>query len=155
MIAEIATYRTLGEIENLIRSFKECTLPRKHWTHQAHLVVALWYLFHYSEIEASNSIRAGILRYNAAVGAPTTLNSGYHETLTLFWIRIISNFLAGEGSNKSLVNLANKLIQIYDKKNLPFEYYSRDRLMSWEARTNWIEPDLKPVCSKDFSPFSS
>ena len=48
MIAEIATYRTLSEIENLIRAFKECTLPRRDWTHQDHLTVALWYLFRLS-----------------------------------------------------------------------------------------------------------
>lgn len=145
MNEKTATYKTLDQIDNLIRAFKECRLTRSEWNHPAHLTVALWYLFHYSELEATHCIRVGIQRYNAALGIQTTANSGYHETITLFWIRIISYFLANERANRSIVDLANKLIQIYDNKHLPFEYYSCDRLMSWEARTNWVEPDLKPI----------
>lgn len=141
----MGTYRTLGEIENLIRAFKECTLPRRYWTHQAHLTVALWYLFHYSEMEATNCIRSGILRYNAAVGIQANPSGGYHETITLFWIRTIAKFLDAEGAYRPMVDIANKVIELYGKKNLLLEYYSRDRLMSWEARTSWVEPDLKPI----------
>jgi hypothetical protein len=28
-------------------------------------------------------------------------------------------------------------------KTYPFDYYSRERLFSWEARIGWMEPDLK------------
>ncbi len=139
------TYRTQDEIENLIRAFKECKLSRSDWTHQAHLTVALWFLFYYSQEAATHCIRTGIMRYNSAIGIQTTFNSGYHETITLFWILIISDFLAGESVNSSIVDLANKLVQIYDNKNLPFAYYSRELLMSWNARTSWVEPDLKPL----------
>ncbi|OKH40118.1 hypothetical protein NIES2119_04120 [[Phormidium ambiguum] IAM M-71] len=48
-------------------------------------------------------------------------------------------------SQREILNLANKLIQNYANKNLPFEYYSHDLLMSWEARTNWVKPDLKQL----------
>ena len=30
-------------------------------------------------------------------------------------------------------------------KNLAFEYYSRERIDSQEAKEKWIEPDLKPL----------
>lgn len=142
MIAENATYQTLSEIENLIRAFEDCTLPRSEWTHPAHLTVALWYLTHYSETEATNCIRNHIQRYNSAKGIKTTKDSGYHETITLFWIRIISQYLATK-SNEEFLNLANGIIENYANKNLPFEYYSHNLLMSWSARINWVEPDLK------------
>lgn len=142
MIAENATYQTLSEIENLILAFEDCRLPRSEWTHPAHLTVALWYLTHYSETEATNYIRDGIQKYNSAMGIKTTKDSGYHETLTIFWIRIVSQFLTTQ-PHKETLNLANKLIQNYANKNLPFEYYSHDLLMSWSARINWVEPDLK------------
>ena len=145
MIEKTVTYRTQDEIENLIRAFKECKLSRSDWTHQSHLIVALWFLFHYSQEAATNCIRAGIMRYNSAIGIETTFTSGYHETITLFLIRIISNFLASERVNYSIVDLANKVIQIYDNKDLPFAYYSRDLLMSWNARKNWVEPDMKSI----------
>jgi hypothetical protein len=31
------------------------------------------------------------------------------------------------------------------EKNFPLAYYSAERLFSDEARTSWVEPDLKPV----------
>jgi len=37
------------------------------------------------------------------------------------------------------------LITKYADRTLPFRYYTRDRLMSWEARVNWVEPDLRAI----------
>jgi hypothetical protein len=79
-------YSSDDEIDRLLRAFEACTLPRSQWNHAAHLTVALWYLVRYSPSEAIQRIRSGIQRYNAAAGIVTTNNSGYHETLTLFWI---------------------------------------------------------------------
>lgn len=143
MTYQTATYRTSSEIENLVRAFKECKLPRSEWTHDAHLTVSLWYLFHYSEAAATHCIRTGIQRYNAAHGIETTSTGGYHETMTLFWIQMILQYLAAQGKMRSLAELANNLIERYGNPNLIFQYYSRDRLFSLEARRNWVEPDLK------------
>jgi hypothetical protein len=44
-----------------------------------------------------------------------------------------------------MVNLANGLIAKYADRTLPFTYYTRDRLMSLEARINWVEPDLRSL----------
>ncbi|MEP0793780.1 hypothetical protein NDI44_04525 [Trichocoleus sp. DQ-A3] len=138
-------YQTVDEIENLIAAFKNCTLPRDEWNHHAHLTVAVWYLTRYSEAEATNCIRDRIQRYNLANGIKTTKNSGYHETMTLFWIRIVSHYLSVADRTRSIVYLANELIDSYADKNLPLTYYNRDRLMSWQARISWTEPDLKPL----------
>ncbi|NQE37732.1 hypothetical protein [Microcoleus asticus] len=156
-------YRSPKEIDSLIHAFQECSLPRSQWTHEAHLTVALWYLFYDSEQEAINAIRNGIKLYNSVQGIETTKNSGYHETLTLFWVRIVRRYLADESHNRSIVHLANGLIAKYAdslrdssaSRTLPFRYYTRDRLMSWEARNSWVEPDLKPLESetaRDFNP---
>lgn len=137
-------YWASGEIVSLIKAFENCTLPRSEWTHQAHLIVALWYLTHYSQPVATNCIRDRIQQYNYATAIKTTADSGYHETLTLFWIRIVYQYLTcDEGKHGSFVDLANGLIQHLDSPRLPLEYYSRDRLISGEARRSWIEPDLK------------
>ncbi|NJK66096.1 MAG: hypothetical protein HC789_06650 [Microcoleus sp. CSU_2_2] len=138
-------YRSPSEIDSLIHAFEECSLPRSQWTHTAHLTVALWYLFYDSETEAINAIRNGIKRYNSAQGIESTKDGGYHETLTLFWVRTISRYLAEESRNRSMVSLANGLIAQYADRTLPFRYYTRDQLMSWEARNNWVEPDLRAI----------
>lgn len=103
-------YRSPSEIDSLIHAFQECSLPRSQWTHEAHLTVALWYLFYDSEQEAINAVRNGIKRYNSVQGIETTKDGGYHETLTLFWVRTIRRYLADESRNRSMVNIANGLI---------------------------------------------
>jgi len=138
-------YRSPSEIDSLIHAFQECSLPRSQWTHEAHLTVALWYLFYDSEQEAINAVRNGIKRYNSVQGIETTKDGGYHETLTLFWVQTIRRYLADESRNRSMVNLANGLIAKYADRTLPFTYYTRDRLMSSEARINWVEPDLRSL----------
>ena len=141
-------YRSPCEIDSLIHAFQECSLPRSQWTHAAHLTVGLWYLFYDSEPEAINAVRNGIKRYNSVHGIESTKDSGYHETLTLFWMRIVRGYLAEESRNRSIVSLANGVIAQYAARNLPFCYYTRDRLMSAEARITWVEPDLRAIDSE-------
>lgn len=140
-----ATYSAASEIESLVSGFESCTLPWPRWTHAAHLTVALWYLLRHDFDEAAGLVRDGIKRYNSANGVETTRERGYHETITLFWLRHVRSFL-DESYNEgcSLVRLANRLVEGADK-NLPLEYYSRELLFSWEARLSWAEPDLKPL----------
>lgn len=138
-------YASAAEVEALVRGWETCALPREHWTHAAHLTVALWHLLHYDYEEAVGRVRAGILRYNDAHGVVTTRASGYHETLTLFWMQYVAHFLeASYNEGCSLVALANELAAVADK-SAPLEHYSRGLLFSWEARTGWVEPDLKAM----------
>lgn len=152
MSKRLAIYRSPYEIDTLLHAFQECSLPRSQWTHEAHLTVALWYyLFCDSEPEAIDAIRNGIKRYNSVQGIETTKDSGYHETLTLFWVQTVRGYLADESQNRSIVHLANGLIEQYADRTLPFRYYTRERLMSCEARINWVEPDLRAIELKQVS----
>ena len=136
---------TSEEIVSLIKAFENCTLPQGEWTHQAHLIVALWYLTHYPQLEATAYIREGIQNYNNVIGIKTTKDSGYHETLTIFWIKIVSQYLINKSKSSSFVDLVNGLIQDCNSPDLPLEYYSKNRLMSWQTRQSWIEPDLESL----------
>ena len=138
-------YQTKDEIEALVTEFNNCTLSRSEWNHAAHLTVALWYLVRYEEQEAIERIRDRIKCYNTAMGIKTTKDSGYHETMTLFWIWIVRDYLSVTSKQDSILQLVNGLIGNYNNKHLPLQYYSRDLLMSWEARSKWVEPDLKPL----------
>jgi hypothetical protein len=138
-------FRTAGEVLSLLRRFHDRTLPREEWTHAAHLTVALWHLLEYDWAEAVSRVRLGIQRHNAAHGIRTTPTGGYHETLTLFWVRRVRAFLEeGRNEARSLVALANDLSDALDSR-LPLEYYTRERLFSSEARAAWVEPDLKSL----------
>lgn len=135
----------LPDVEELIREFEACTLARERWTHEAHLTVGLWYLAHHEQAEATMLIREGIKRYNQACGIPQTETGGYHETITIFYVRIIGRYLKEARRECSLSELADGLLRACGDRALPFEYYSRERLLSWTARTGWVEPDLRSI----------
>ncbi|HEX9001344.1 MAG TPA: hypothetical protein VGB07_15670 [Blastocatellia bacterium] len=138
-------FRSFDEILKLVTDFENGILPRPLWTHRAHLTVACWYLICDADNEAFPRIREGIKKYNASQNIATTKESGYHESITLFWAKMVRSYLAKATLDCSIVHLVNDLIACYSDSKIPFEYYSRDRLMSHEARTDWIEPDLKPL----------
>jgi len=66
----------------------------------------------------------------------------YHETLTRFWLRQVEQRMdRGLCLRDSVRSIQEQL----NDKNLAFEYYSRERIESQEAKAEWIEPDLKPL----------
>jgi hypothetical protein len=139
-------YHSFDEIETFIVAFEARALPKVHWTHQAHLIVALWYNLRYSAEEALNLVRDGIKRYNEAVGTENTATSGYHETITIFYMWAVRKFIESANPEASLLELANSLIRgKCAARSFPFEYYSRDLLLSSEARAAWVKPDLKEM----------
>lgn len=144
--SDAAAARREVEVERLVREFEACTLPGERWTHEAHLTVALWYLTRHAGAEATHLIRERIQRYNLSRGVEMTRESGYHETITLFYMRAIRRYLACAGDRaRTFAELLDGLIEACGARNFPFEYYSRERLLSWEARTGWLEPDLKSL----------
>ena len=140
-------YKTDEEIYLLAKSFEERTLLKTDWTHAAHLTVGLYYSFHNNFGVAKNLMSDGIYRLNDAHGTPNTETSGYHETLTVFWLRAVADFLAKNEREKGLSELANLLVSTMNDTKLPLRFYSRECLFSAAARLNYVEPDLE-----DFSP---
>lgn len=133
-----------AELVELVSAFENGTLPRKDWTHRAHLAMAAWYLSKHPQPIATELVRAGILKLNRAHGTVNDADHGYHETITLFYTAAIAHCLSMLDRNGSLLTAVNTLLTTHGHKELPFEYYSRARLLSREARARWIEPDLKP-----------
>ena len=141
-VAAAAAHRD-DEAKRLVREFEACTLAGERWTHEAHLTVALWYLVRHADAEATRLIRDGIQRYNLSRGIEMTKDGGYHETITRFYIRAIRRYLRDACAAQTFAELLEGLLAACGDRNFPFEYYSRERLLSWEARTGWLEPDLK------------
>lgn len=142
-MAKLAASTSLTE--RTVTGFRDLTLPKNEWTHEAHLRVGLWHLTRYSPAEALDRLRDGIRAYNQATGVANTYDSGYHETTTRFYVLIIADFLEMRDRTRDLDELANELIAVRGDKRLPFRHYSEDLLMSSSARRRWIEPDLRPV----------
>ncbi len=132
---------TLTQIEAVVKQFQDRTLPLTEWTHEAHLIVCCWHLLYHSVEESICLLRAGIISYNVAVGVDNTIKGGYHESITLFWIYVIAAFLEKqEGDEETKIN--SFLKSSTANKDLLFEYYSKELLLSTKGRAIWIAPDL-------------
>ena len=132
-------YKTDDQIRKLVSSFEACSFHPSEFRHYQHLTVALWYVWHLPYAEAVVKMTSGIRRLAETYG-----KTGYHETITLFWLRLVSRF-AGIERGVSLAVTANRLIDKYNDKNLIGEYYSSELLASAEAKVGWVEPDLKKL----------
>jgi len=143
MEKEIQVY-SHKKIEALVQAFIQGNLPKVAWTHEAHLIIALWHLTEYSVDEATCLLRARIINYNKAVGTENSGNSGYHETLTLFWIWVVTQYLVTQ--NGELKESVNTFIRSkYADRKLAFLFYDKATLFSVSARARWVKPDLQPL----------
>jgi hypothetical protein len=135
-----------SEIERLLAGFEDCSLPKPLWTHRAHLAVALCYCERLPHDRALELMRNGILRYNLATGGANTESSGYHETITRFYVWLVDHCLrTGKLDGGDLASRVNALVARYGARDLPLRHWSRERLMSVEARSEWVEPDVMPL----------
>jgi hypothetical protein len=139
------SWTTPDEVSDLVTRFETATVPQSEWTHRAHLTVALWYASHHGPAEALERMRSGILRLNRAHGVPTTSTRGYHETITRFYMRVVTHHVRAEPARGDWAERANHAYQRLGARDLPLRHYSEARLKSVAARTGWVEPDLRPL----------
>jgi hypothetical protein len=136
-------YNTTEEVVALVKAFEERRLARADWTHAALLTVGLYYCVRFSFGFATNLMRDGICALNDAHGIPNAKASGYHETMTVFWMIVIKQFVEiSQSQCHNLAKMANELVAICSDPRLPLEYYSRELLISSEAREEHVQPDL-------------
>jgi hypothetical protein len=132
---------------SFLESFEQCTLPFAEWHHRAHLKVAYLYLRAMPFDEALARARENIKRYNAATNTPETLERGYHETMTVAWMRLVQFTLNEYGPAASAEEFLDAQEHLVNRKALRF-FYSRERIVSWRAKAEFVEPDLAPFpCS--------
>jgi len=131
------------EVYSLIKAFENRTIPKIEWNHEAYLAVGLYYCRTRPFAVAKNMMRDGVYWLNDSHGTPNTDNSGYHETLTVFWLKRIWNFLDERMDALSLADLSNELIERFPDPALPLRYYSRGTLFSTLARHEYLPPDLR------------
>ena len=124
----------------LTRALERGEIANDDFHHVSHLHVAWVYLAESSSVQqAANKMRDTLRRFATAAGKPQK----YHETITLFWVHLLSRAHADSGGERleEIVRANPQLLE----KNFPLAYYSAERLFSDEARTSWVEPDLKPL----------
>jgi hypothetical protein len=131
---------SLEAIAATVRKFEQCEFSPQEFHHLDHLTVIACYL---EELP----VRAALARMRAALKKFTAYHNakGYNETITRFWIAKVAQIMATQPDEHSLPELAERVHAVLGNKELLFQYYSRERAMSEEAKARWIEPDLKEL----------
>ncbi|MGA8142682.1 MAG: hypothetical protein WB987_02205 [Candidatus Acidiferrales bacterium] len=134
-------YRTAAEIEEVVRRFEECSYTPEEFVHARHLTVAAWYFAMFDAKAARERMRSGLRKFIAYHG-----KSGYHETITEFWLRLVENTVRESKSGElGLVARVNDVIARGRDKDLIYEHYRRESLATPKAKVTCLEPDLRPL----------
>jgi len=136
-------YENESEITALVASFEDASIARDVWKHAEHLVVALYYVDKYDDLDdAAARMREGLFNLlTEGFKVDLTKEMPYHETLTVFWMRTVADFNTSKNGS-SLLDKTNELIATFDK-DYPLRFYSREFLFSDEARAEFVEGDLQ------------
>lgn len=142
---EYFTPSTQSEFDYIINGFRAKTLPAKEWTHEAHLITGLWHVANFDYEEALLLMREGIRTYNESVGGMNTDSSGYHETITVFWVWLLNEFWKKNSvDNQDFERIGNAFLKSkYADRNVAFNFYTKEFLLSREARLTFVEPDMQ------------
>lgn len=112
-------------------------LPKAMWTHEAHLAVCWLALSRCGPVVALDVLREAIRSYNVATGGANTSTSGYHETLTRYFVEEVGRF----SSLNDVLGAASCARQA------PLGLWSSELLFSSKARQEWVAPDLHAAAS--------
>lgn len=130
--------------DEFLAAFEDCSLPFEQWTHRAHVRVAYLYSSRHDLESAIDRMRAGIKAYNKATDTPEAIDRGYHETITQAFMRLVFTANLQSGPHESSDAFCEAHPELLAKQAL-LTFYSRDRIMSWEAKQAFMEPDLMPL----------
>ena len=121
-------------------------LPKAEWTHEAHLAATTYLLLEHPEIDLDVELPGLIRCYNESVGGVNDDTQGYHDTITRAYLRGVRLFLEEADRSAPVHDLVNDLLHSpMGRRDWPLRFWSKDRLMSVEARRSYVIPDLRAL----------
>ena len=117
-------------------------LPREEWTHEAHLAATTYLLLRHPQVDLDRDLPGLIRRYNESVGGVNSDTEGYHDTITRVFLHGVRLFLSEADAAQPLHALVNALLlSPMGRRDWPLRFYSREHLLSVEARRAFVPPD--------------
>jgi len=132
-------------LDRFLSDFFEHSLPKAEWNHAAHVALGAALLFHSNVTAALPKVREGLWTYIEATGGKNADDCGYHETLTVFWLKVIFARLQKLRSMSRLDAVREVVAEYGEQRKLHTEYYSGDLNCNVAARRNWVIPDLRRI----------
>ncbi len=128
-----------------LRAVEAVEVPIDLWNHRAHIRLAYCYLTRYPFEEALRRAKATIMAPNVKYKVPTDLlERGYHETMTIAWMRVVAATIRTQGAGANSLDFCEKQPHLCQRTLLRL-YYTKDRIMNWDAKRRWVEPDIAPL----------
>lgn len=124
-----------------IDAFEKRTLPFSEWCHAAHIRMAWIYLTRHGLEGALPRAREGIQAYNRANHVVDAPLSGYHETVTQAWLRVVSATIRTQDPCATSLEFLEAQPHLRVRTLLRV-LYSKARMRSPEAKSTFIAPDL-------------
>lgn len=136
-------FKSDSEIAHLGEGLVARTLAKEEWTHEAHFAATTYLLLKRPDIDLDRDLPGFIRRFNESVGGVNSDSEGYHETITRAYLRGVRLFLKEADFKRPLHELVNELLlSPIGGRDWPLRFWSKDRLMSVDARRHYVEPDL-------------
>jgi hypothetical protein len=121
-------------------AFESFNIPNEMFHHREHIRLAWIYSRHFPEEQALSRMVQGIQAFAKHHGAA----SKYHHTITVAWMRLVSDAARPAPSAPDFNTFAAAHPHLFNPRLLK-DYYSAARLQSDAARHVWIEPDLRSL----------
>ena len=106
--------------------------------HEAHVYVAWQYIQAYDLLESINRFRSTLIQLTRKLGIP----GKYHETITWFYMIAVAEGATGQAKNNWDLFKTRNPEMFRRNPGMIRDYYSKGRLMSDEARSTFLLPDL-------------
>lgn len=137
-------FPAMTDDEAFLEKFEAGRWPLEQWHHEQHIKEAYLYLRCFPFEAAMTRIRDRIKAHNAANKVPDLPTSGYHETMTRAWMRLVYVTLCEYGPAEGASSFYEQNPQLWQTKVLRL-FYTRDLFMSQRAKAEFVEPDLAPL----------
>lgn len=130
-----------AEVAALVTGFEDATIPAAEFTHTAHIAVALSYLNQLPPDQALARMREKIRAFAAHHG----VSNLYHETLTMFWMKLLDHVAGSYDVDLPLFRRINLIVARWGTRAPVDAHYTRELIASPAARERWVSPDRLPL----------
>ena len=127
--------------EQFIRQFEDLTLGKAYFNHLGHLKISWLYLHEFELDIAISLVCKGIQNYATSLGDKQKFNL----TITDSLVRIMAKRINDKQNNNWLLFLSENIDLVENSMAVLAQYFTKDRLLSEQAKMTLISPDLKPI----------
>jgi len=120
--------------DELISGFEAASLSG--FPHADHVRLTILYLARHGRDETERKLFEGLRRFAAAKGVPEK----FHVTMTIAWLELVEDAMRRHPEALDPAALVAVCPELLNRDAL-LRFYTRERLMSDDARHRWVSPD--------------